>query len=55
MDYILIAYKRRNGIVIESIILEHSNEKMRLEYLMECKKCEYYKNNGYELAIYHAE
>ena len=54
-EYVLVSYKLVNGFIREFKLIEHSNCKERLEYLMTCKKCEELKENGYTLDIYKKE
>lgn len=54
-NYILVSYKLVNGFKREFKMLDESNQKSRLEYLMSCKKCEDLKEQGYILEIYKLE
>lgn len=51
-NYILVSYKIVNGFTREFKLIEESNCKERLEYLMTCKKYQDLQDNGYILSIF---
>ena len=52
MKYILVSYRLENGFVRNLKVLEYSNFKERLEYLMSCDKYQALINQGYILDIF---
>ena len=52
---IIVAYKVENGFMRESKILEYSNNRERLEYLIDSARYDEYKNKGYKLVVYSIE
>ncbi len=55
-QHIIVAYKFDNGYMRECKILEYSNNRERLEYLIDCtNRYDGYKKGGYRLAVYSLE
>lgn len=51
-SYILVAYRIVGGWHRNWTVLEHSNSKERLEYLVDSTRYDDYKKDGYIIAIY---
>ena len=54
-QYILVAYKIDNGFMRRTKIIEYSNNRERLERLLDSTRYDVYKQEGYCLAIYSFE
>ena len=50
--YIMVAYKKENGIERDFKVLKNSNNKEHLEYLLNFSKAKEYKEKGYIVQIF---
>lgn len=50
--HIMIAWRFDNGYMRETKVIEYSNNREHLEYLLDRKQCKELKAQGYEISIY---
>ena len=48
----MVAWRFDNGYMRETKVIEYSNNKDRLVYLLDCTECRELKAQGYEISIY---